>query len=125
MRFKLLKPLHGWRAFAGEVGVVLLGVLLALGAQQLVERIGWNLSMTEAKKDLAAELELDLLNAQERVHMEALHRTEIGPDRPPHRPSTTQTLEFPPRAGSGSDQSLVVIGLGYSCRRRLGESLVA
>ena len=37
MHFHLPKPLHGWRAFAGEVGIIVIGVLIALGAQQLVE----------------------------------------------------------------------------------------
>ena len=36
MRFALPKPIHGWRAFWGEVGIIVLGVLIALGAQQLV-----------------------------------------------------------------------------------------
>lgn len=39
MNVQLPKPLHGWRAFAGEVGVIVLGVLIALGAQQLAESI--------------------------------------------------------------------------------------
>lgn len=39
MRFQLPKPLHGWRPFAGEVGIIVLGVLIALGAQQLVETL--------------------------------------------------------------------------------------
>ena len=39
MHLKALKPLRGWRAFLGEVGVVVLGVLLALGAQQLVQDV--------------------------------------------------------------------------------------
>lgn len=30
-------PLHGWRIFFGEVGVIVLGVLVALGAQQVVQ----------------------------------------------------------------------------------------
>lgn len=30
-------PLKGWRVFAGEVGVIVFGVLLALGAQQAVQ----------------------------------------------------------------------------------------
>ncbi|MEO7635366.1 MAG: hypothetical protein ABIS38_06945 [Sphingomicrobium sp.] len=34
---KIPKPRDGWRVFAGEVGVIVLGVLLALGAQQVVE----------------------------------------------------------------------------------------
>ena len=37
MHFHLPKPLHGWRAFAGEVGIIVLGVLIALGADQAVE----------------------------------------------------------------------------------------
>ena len=34
---KAPRPVKGWRLFLGEVGVIVLGVLLALGAQQLVE----------------------------------------------------------------------------------------
>ena len=37
MRFQLLKPQGGWRAFAGEVGIIVLGVLIALAAQELAE----------------------------------------------------------------------------------------
>ena len=33
----LIKPVRGWRAFAGEVGIIVLGVLIALGAEQVVE----------------------------------------------------------------------------------------
>ena len=33
MYVQLPKPLHGWRQFAGEVGIIVLGVLIALGAQ--------------------------------------------------------------------------------------------
>lgn len=37
MHFHLPKPLHGWRTFAGEIAIVVIGVLIALGAQQVVE----------------------------------------------------------------------------------------
>ena len=37
MRFLLPKPIHGWRMFAGEVGIIVIGVLIALGAQQVME----------------------------------------------------------------------------------------
>ena len=37
MHFHLPKPLHGWREFAGEVGIIVIGVLIALGAEQIVE----------------------------------------------------------------------------------------
>lgn len=44
---RIPSPREGWRAFAGEVGVIVLGVLIALGAQQLVEN--W-----QTRKDVAA-----------------------------------------------------------------------
>ena len=34
MHFHLPKPLHGWREFLGEVGIIVIGVLIALGAEQ-------------------------------------------------------------------------------------------
>jgi len=37
MRVQLPRPLHGWRAFLGEVGIIVLGVLIALGAGQVAE----------------------------------------------------------------------------------------
>src|SRR4051794_1037498 len=41
MHFHLPKPLHGWRDFAGEVGIIVVGVLIALGAEQVVETAHW------------------------------------------------------------------------------------
>src|SRR3982751_6817081 len=37
MHFHLPKPLHGWREFVGEVGIIVIGVLIALGAESVVE----------------------------------------------------------------------------------------
>jgi hypothetical protein len=37
MHIHLPKPLHGWREFVGEVGIIVIGVLIALGAEQAVE----------------------------------------------------------------------------------------
>src|SRR6476619_1297371 len=37
MHLRLPKPLHGWRQFAGEVGIIVVGVLIALGAEQVVQ----------------------------------------------------------------------------------------
>ena len=33
MHFHLPKPLHGWREFVGEVGIIVIGVLIAAGMQ--------------------------------------------------------------------------------------------
>ncbi len=40
-RLLKLKPPHGWAAVAWELAIVTLGVLIALGAQQIVEDIHW------------------------------------------------------------------------------------
>lgn len=37
VHFHLPKPLHGWREFLGEEGIIVFGVLIALGAEQIVE----------------------------------------------------------------------------------------
>jgi hypothetical protein len=56
MRFRLPKPLHGWRAFAGEVGVIVLGVLIALGGQQLIEDWQWNSEVKGFRQSVEHEL---------------------------------------------------------------------
>jgi hypothetical protein len=37
MHVHMPKPLHGWREFAGEIGIIVVGVLIALAAEQAVE----------------------------------------------------------------------------------------
>ena len=56
MDVRLPRPLHGWRAFAGEVGVIVLGVLIALGAQQLAENLSWRQKVDAALADMNNEL---------------------------------------------------------------------
>jgi hypothetical protein len=56
MYFHLPKPLHGWRAFVGEVGIIMLGVLLALGAEQVVETIHERSEVGELRAALRGEL---------------------------------------------------------------------
>ena len=41
MHFQVPKPLHGWREFAGEVGIIVVGVLIALAAAIGLKPI-WN-----------------------------------------------------------------------------------
>jgi len=55
MHFHLPKPLHGWREFAGEVGIIVIGVLIALGAEQLVERLHHHSQVHGAIEKLRAE----------------------------------------------------------------------
>jgi hypothetical protein len=59
MHFHLPKPLHGWREFAGEVGIIVLGVLIALGAEQVVETLSWHHKVAMVRQSLVAELAND------------------------------------------------------------------
>ena len=56
MHFHLPKPLHGWREFAGEVGIIVIGVLIALGAEQVLETLDWHERAQHARVALMAEL---------------------------------------------------------------------
>jgi hypothetical protein len=59
MHLHLPKPLHGWRAFVGEVGIIVLGVLIALGAEQLVASLDMRLKVRRAEAAMRLELAED------------------------------------------------------------------
>ncbi|HEV2595550.1 MAG TPA: hypothetical protein VGU01_10165 [Sphingomicrobium sp.] len=63
MHFHLPKPLHGWREFAGEVGIIVLGVLIALAAEQAIETTRWHEKVERTKDLLDSELHDDALSA--------------------------------------------------------------
>jgi hypothetical protein len=56
MHFHLPKPLHGWRAFAGEVGIIVVGVLIALAAEQVVVWAHERDDMVQLRSALRSEL---------------------------------------------------------------------
>jgi hypothetical protein len=60
MDIHLPKPIHGWRAFIGEVGIIVLGVLIALGLGQLAESIHENTIAGEARDAVRAEVRENL-----------------------------------------------------------------
>ena len=71
MKLSLPKPMHGWRAFAGEVGVIVLGVVLALAAQQVAESVNDRREAAATRATLVDEIEAlpggfdaDVVNAQ-------------------------------------------------------------
>ena len=57
---KIPTPLNGWRVFAGEVGVIVLGVLLALGAQELAEDFQMRADVGEFRRTIDHEIGLNL-----------------------------------------------------------------
>jgi len=63
----LPKPLHGWRAFVGEVGIIVLGVLIALGAEQVMENIHDRYLARQAIDHIRTELSFDSAFAVQRI----------------------------------------------------------
>jgi hypothetical protein len=56
MHFHLPQPLHGWRALAGEVGIIVAGVLIALAAEQVVGWVHERDDMIQLRSALRSEL---------------------------------------------------------------------
>jgi uncharacterized protein with GYD domain len=50
------KPVHGWRAFLGEVGVIVVGILIALGLEQVVETVRHREQAAEAREAIEGEI---------------------------------------------------------------------
>jgi len=65
MHVHLPKPLHGWREFAGEVGIIVLGVLIALGAEQAIQAIHSQREVAQFRS--AVDLELATTLAAYRI----------------------------------------------------------
>ena len=78
MHLHLPKPLHGWRAFVGEVGIIVIGVLIALGAEQLIERRHWHESAREASYAIQQELAVEQLDAMERLVVQPCLSGQLG-----------------------------------------------
>lgn len=60
MHFHLPKPLHGWREFFGEVGIIVLGVLIALAAEQAISALRDASESRRGKENVVYEVEQDL-----------------------------------------------------------------
>jgi hypothetical protein len=59
VHFHLPKPLHGWREFAGEVGIIVIGVLIALAFGQLADAWQWRHKIGHAETAMKLELAED------------------------------------------------------------------
>jgi len=54
------KSVHSWKELLSEIGVIVIGVMIALGAEQLVETIHWNHKVADAEEAMSRELSGDL-----------------------------------------------------------------
>jgi hypothetical protein len=71
MRFNFLRPLNGWRVFFGEVGIIVLGVLIALGAGQLADAWQWQQQVKQAKELFKQEMDSATANAYMQLAIES------------------------------------------------------
>ena len=78
MHVHLPKPLHGWRAFVGEVGIIVLGVLIALGFEQLVEQWRWRREVATTRQAIANEIVANANQGAMRLAVENCLRDRIG-----------------------------------------------
>lgn len=60
MGVRVPTPLHGWRVFFGEVGVIVLGVLAALGAQQVVQDLQMQREVSAFRRTIDHEIAFNL-----------------------------------------------------------------
>jgi len=78
MHVHLPKPLHGWREFAGEVGIIVLGVLIALGAEQLIQTIHSQREVAQFRSAVDLELATSLAAYRYRVDQEPCVKRRLG-----------------------------------------------
>ena len=104
MHFHLPKPLHGWREFVGEVGIIVVGVLIALGAEQIIENWRWEEKVSSAQETMDNEIKNSLLGAVElnelenctEVQFAALQKAILRGDEPAVR-QILAGIEIPAR----------------------------
>ncbi len=78
MHVHLPKPMHGWREFVGEVGIIVIGVLIALAAEQLVEAWHWRGEVHETDDRMRADMGDDLTFAYERLAIDQCLGPRLG-----------------------------------------------
>ena len=70
MQVRLPRPLRGWREFAGEVGIIVLGVGIALAADQILEGQHWKQVVEAEDEALVAEIQDNYRSLLIRVMMQ-------------------------------------------------------
>ncbi|MDF8332563.1 hypothetical protein [Novosphingobium cyanobacteriorum] len=72
------KPLHGWKEFANEIFVIVVGVLIALGFEQVVEELHWRHKVHDGEERLKVELLTLSANLAEYVETAPCVEAQLG-----------------------------------------------
>jgi hypothetical protein len=76
-RLMKLRPPHGWNAVTWELAIVTLGVLIALGAQQVVEGWTWDRKVAAAEQSMNEEIRNSLLAVAEMNRLDQCSTVQI------------------------------------------------
>ncbi len=77
MHIHLPKPLYGWRALFNEVGVIVLGILIALTLEQLIVSVHEKRIAGEARESIKAEVRENLFWIKQREQREPCIRRRL------------------------------------------------
>lgn len=61
------KKVHSWRELVNEIGVIVISIVLALGAEQIVEAVHWHNEVAETREALNEEVARDIAALQRRL----------------------------------------------------------
>lgn len=72
------KPVHSWRELLSEVGVVVIGIAIALSGEQVIETARWAHRVREAEESMRQELAENNRDAYYRLASENCARRDLG-----------------------------------------------
>ena len=72
------KPLHGWKAFFNEISVIVIGVLIALALEAIVEWAHWQHKAEDGKERLKVELQQLAFYAAEQIATAPCVQTQLS-----------------------------------------------
>lgn len=78
MGVRFPQPPQGWTALRWEVGVVFVGIVLALSAQQLADTLYWRGQAAQAKRNIEAELLQHERDGYERLAVQRCLRGQLA-----------------------------------------------
>ena len=105
MRFRFIRPLHGWHEFIHEIVIVVIGVMLALAGAELIEKWRWRLEVESTRQAITNELTGKANQAAMRIALEDCNRDRISELAGKLRTSGGQWTGDPLRLAPGAQPS--------------------
>jgi len=71
------KPIRNWREFLIEIGTIVIGVTIALAAEQVVEVLHWRHEVGEARSAVGSELAEDIANGLDQIRASSCTQSRL------------------------------------------------